>query len=29
MLPAVVTGMKGDNATDSRYLGVFASYRTK
>jgi hypothetical protein len=29
MLPAVVTGMKGDNATDARYLGVFASYRTK
>jgi len=29
MLPAVVTGVKGDNATDARYLGVFASYRTK
>jgi len=28
-LPNAVTGMEGDNSTDLRVLGVFASYRTK
>jgi hypothetical protein len=29
MLPAILTGMKGDKAMDARTLMVFASYRTK
>jgi|GEM_PF-6202747 len=29
LLPGVLTGAAGDKAFDARYLGVFASYRTK